>query len=65
MVVNKFATVESRIQALFEIANTLLSQGRLLHDEQKLFLKGNKQEEMAEPSYIANLEEETATEPSN
>ena len=42
VVVNKFATVESRIQALFEIAQILLSQGRLLNDTQKIILKGSK-----------------------
>ena len=68
VVVNKFATIESRIQALHEIANTLLAEGRLLNDTQKLFLKGQKAEPETEPipSYIAaDLQEEATAEPSN
>ncbi len=65
VVVNKFATVESRIQALFEIAQILLSQGRLLNDTQKIILKGSKNATVVEASYIAaDLQEETAAEPS-
>lgn len=73
VVVNKFATIESRIQALYEIAQTLLAQGRLLHDEQKLFLKKNissAEEEIASSeAETASLEEklldEPAVEPTN
>ena len=39
VVVNKFATVESRIQALYEISQTLLKQGKILHDARGIFLK--------------------------
>lgn len=66
VVVNKFATVESRIQSLYEIAQTLLAQGRILNDEQKLFLKGNRplpEEEI--PSYVADLQSEATAEQSN
>ena len=61
VVVNKFATIESRIQALYEIAQTLLEQGRLLHDEQKLFLKGDKSLPPPETETLAeNLQDEPA-----
>ena len=65
VVVNKFATVESRIQALYEIAQVLLKQGRLLNDTQKIILKGSKNAPVVEASYIAaDLQEEVAAEPS-
>ena len=66
VVVNKFATIESRIQALYEIAQTLLEQGRLLHDEQKLFLKGEKPTSVNETTSVEeNLLDEPAAEPTN
>lgn len=55
VVVNKFATIESRIQALNEIAQTLMDQGRILHDTQKLFLKGNKLSPLPEKETVADV----------
>ena len=66
VVVNKFATIESRIQALHEISQTLLKQGKILYDSRELFLKGNisfKGKEEGSPVEV--LEEEPDAEQSN
>ncbi|MEP7263760.1 MAG: hypothetical protein ABI772_04655 [Bacteroidota bacterium] len=61
VVVNKFATVESRCQSLFEISQTLLNQGRVTSDVQQLFIKAPKVKVEAEqPSYVAEVEEQTS-----
>jgi hypothetical protein len=64
VVVNKFATVESRIQSLFEISQMLLNQGRVKSDVQELFIKVPKvKAEVVQPSFIADVEEEISSEP--
>jgi hypothetical protein len=64
VVVNKFATVESRIQSLFEISQTLLQQGRVTSDIQELFIKAPKEKPAPEPqtAYIAEISDETQSE---
>ena len=61
VVINKFSTIESRIQALFEISNMLLLQDRITSDVNGLFNKrgaGKRTEE--EPSFIADLNDEVS-----
>jgi hypothetical protein len=69
VVVNKFATVESRIQSLFEISQTLLDTGRVTSDSQELFIKKPKEKaEVPQPSFVAENEpenSETSAESSN
>ncbi len=38
-VINKFSTIESRIQALIEIVNVLVQQGKIEQDQKQLFIK--------------------------
>ena len=38
-VINKFSTIESRIQALIEIVNMLVAQGKIEQTNKQLFLK--------------------------
>lgn len=38
-VINKFSTIESRIQALIEIVNMLVLQGKIEQDHKQLFIK--------------------------
>ena len=38
-VINKFSTIESRIQALVEIVNMLVQQGKIEQDHKQLFIK--------------------------
>lgn len=57
VVVNKFATIESRIQSLFEISNMLITQGKIHNDTHELFIKAPKQKpETVQPSYVAEAE---------
>ena len=42
VVINKFSTIESRIQALIEIVNTLVQQGRIEQDHKQFFIKQEK-----------------------
>lgn len=53
VVINRFSTIESRIQALYEIIQVLLTDGRILADSQGLFLKAAKNKPVQEDSYIA------------
>jgi hypothetical protein len=64
VVINKFATIESRIQALFEISNMLLAHNKITSDVNHLFLKPGK-EPQAIPSYIAEADMEVAEQDSN
>ena len=57
VVVNKFSTLESRIQSLFEILQVLTAQGRIVKDDQELFSKDDKQ---SEHSYVASEQDESA-----
>lgn len=64
VVVNKFATVESRIQSLFEIAQTLMKQGRITADSHALFFKTPKEKAVTpETAFIAEVEDEASSEP--
>ncbi len=57
VVVNKFATIESRIQSLFEISNMLIAQGKIHNDTHELFIKAPKvKPETVQPSYVAEAE---------
>lgn len=60
VVVNKFATVESRIQSLYEIAQMLLQQGRITTDSHELFIKKPKEKAEAppQPSFVAEVDQE-------
>jgi hypothetical protein len=56
VVVNKFSTLESRIQSLFEILQLLTVQGRIVKDDQELFLKDGEPAH----SYVASEQDESA-----
>jgi hypothetical protein len=55
VVVNKFATMESRIQALYEIGQMLITQGKVSNDSQHLFTRKGE----SPASWIATGEETT------
>jgi hypothetical protein len=59
VVVNKFATIESRIQSLFEISQALMTQGKIHTDSQELFIKAPKEKKEAEPvtAFVADVEQ--------
>ena len=60
MVVNKFSTIESRIQALYEISQLLLEKGRIISDENHLFSKEPARKAKEEPSFIAEINDEVS-----
>jgi hypothetical protein len=61
VVVNRFATVESRIQSLYEISQVLFEQGRVTSDVQQLFIKQPKVKvEEAPVSFVAEVEQENS-----
>ena len=39
VVINKFSTIESRIQSLIEIVNTLVQQGKIEQNHKQLFIR--------------------------
>lgn len=57
VVINKFSTIESRIQALIEILNVLVIQGRIEQDHKQLFIKTHIESAPSEPD--AEVIEET------
>ena len=51
-VINKFSTIESRIQALIEIVNVLVQQGKIEQDQKQLFIKKEVEVESASSGTI-------------
>ncbi len=61
VVVNKFSTIESRIQALIEIVNTLVQNGKIEQDHKQLFIKKEENAVDTVETVEANPEQETTT----
>ena len=51
-VINKFSTIESRIQALIEIVNMLVLHGKIEQDHKQLFIKNDVAGEQSSPEEI-------------